>query len=146
MYWHVDLGYFNGAFTLNNIQYPNGWLAAMTEEERNSMGIYTVEVEDRPDDRFYNVTRIEDGPLIYYDKTEKDLELVKTNIIAAYKRQAFDELAPTDWYFTRLLERQIQVPQDVLDYRLAYINNMDQKIEAVQNCTTIADLINIVGG
>ena len=39
--------------------------------------------------------------------------------------QQYDELKPTDWYFVRKVELDVEVPNEVIEYRLAIRKKYD---------------------
>ena len=117
----------DSAFTTpDGTQYPANWLRLSTSEEKAAIGI--TEVPDEiPHDQRYFWGYDSDGNLIPkqlddeivtpeegYSYTQTGL---KTQHIRQTKETANTLLAPTDWYFTRKLERNIDVPEHILEYR-----------------------------
>jgi len=58
-------------------------------------------------------------------------ELVSTSgedhkyTIDELNKMQFDELQPTDWYFVRKVELDVEVPNEVIEYRLAIRKKYD---------------------
>ena len=159
-------------FTHAGIQYPSSWLQKSTEAERTAIGITWVDDPVRADDRFYwdgdinNPKALEDkeevdedGNPLYVkvlDNTDPenpvmvdtDERLVtkglKSNMIAQVKDTAGTLLAQTDWYVTRKVERNVDIPADVAAKRLAIVAESDRLETAIKACTTVMLLIEIM--
>jgi hypothetical protein len=99
------------AFTHNEQQYPANWLQLASLEEKEAIGI--TEVDDAPmvDDRFYWSA---DNP--------KDLDQLKSQWIAQIKDTTNKLLAATDWMVIRKMERNIDIPANIVAYRKAVID------------------------
>jgi hypothetical protein len=99
------------AFTHNDQQYPSNWLQLSSAEEKAEIGI--TEVDDAPmiDDRFYWSA---DNP--------KDLDQLKSQWIAQIKDTTNKLLAATDWMVIRKMERNIDIPANIVAYRKAVID------------------------
>ena len=98
-------------FTYNEQQYPANWLQLASLEEKEAIGI--TEVPDAPmvDDRFYWSA---DNP--------KDLDQLKSQWIAQIKDTTNKLLAETDWMVIRKIERNIDIPANIVAYRKAVID------------------------
>jgi hypothetical protein len=98
-------------FTHNDFKYPANWLQLSTAEEKEFIGI--TEVPDAPviDDRFYWSA---DNP--------KDLDQLKSQWIAQIKDTTNKLLAATDWMVIRKIERNIDIPANIVAYRKAVID------------------------
>jgi len=53
-------------------------------------------------------------------------------------------LASTDWYVTRKVERNVDIPTDVAAKRLAIVAESDRLETAIKACTTVMLLIEIM--
>lgn len=77
------------AFTLNDIQYPAGYLRSITPTEREAMGLVeVVEVGERKDDRYYFNSEELVGAELRITSIAKSLESVKElklSELAAYR-------------------------------------------------------------
>lgn len=145
------------AFTYNEVQYPENWIALSTLQERQALGIQEFEEQQRPDDRFYFVTDNGDGT---YSTVTKDLndgdeyvdlrgvtrrvQGLKSQWIAQIKDTAHKLMQPTDWTVWRKAERDIAIPADVVAYRAAVLAECDRLIAAIQAASDVPALIAVV--
>jgi len=160
------------AFTHAEVQYPSNWLQLSTEADRNALGITWEDDPVRADDRFYwdgdinNPKALEDkeevdedGNPLYVkvlDNTDPDNPVMvdsderlvtkglKSTMIAQVKHTAGTLLAQTDWYVTRKVERNVDIPADVAAKRLAIVAESDRLETAIKACTTVMLLIEIM--
>jgi len=160
------------AFTHAEVQYPSNWLQLSTEAERTALEITWEDDPVRADDRFYwdgdinNPKALEDkeevdedGNPLYVkvlDKTDPDNPVMvdsderlvtkglKSNMIAQVKHTAGTLLAQTDWYVTRKVERNVDIPTDVSSKRAAVIAESERLETAIKACTTVMLLIEII--
>ena len=160
------------AFTHAEVQYPSNWLQLSTEEDRNALGITWEDDPVRADDRFYwdgdinNPKALEDkeevdenGNPLYVkvlDNTDPDNPVMvdtderlvtkglKSNMIAQVKHTAGTLLAQTDWYVTRKVERNVDIPTDVSSKRVAIVAESERLETAIKACTTVMLLIEIM--
>jgi len=156
-------------FTHAGIQYPSSWLQKSTEAEKTAIGITWVDDPVRADDRYYwdgdinnpkaledKLETKEDGTPLYEQKWNPDTEQMedtdvqvvtkglKSNMIAQVKHTAGTLLAQTDWYVTRKIERNVDIPADVTAKRLAIVAESDRLETAIKACTTVMLLIEIM--
>jgi len=157
------------AFTHAEVQYPSNWLQLSTEAEKTAIGITWVDDLVRADDRFYwdgdinnpkaledKLETKEDGTPLYEQKWNPDTEQMedtdvqvvtkglKSNMIAQVKHTAGTLLAQTDWYVTRKVERNVDIPTDVAAKRAAVIAESERLETAIKACTTVMLLIEIM--
>jgi len=160
------------SFTVGDVMYPSNWLQKSTEAEKTAIGITWVDDPVRADDRFYwdgdinNPKALEDkeevdenGNPLYVkvlDKTDPDNPVMvdsderlvtkglKSTMIAQVKHTAGTMLASTDWYVTRKVERNVDIPADVTAKRLAIVAESDRLETAIKACTTVMLLIEIM--
>ena len=157
------------AFTHAEVQYPSNWLQLSTEAEKTAIGITWVDDLVRADDRFYwdgdinnpkaledKLETKEDGTPLYEQKWNPDTEQMedtdvqvvtkglKSTMIAQVKHTAGTLLAQTDWYVTRKIERNVDIPADVTAKRLAIVAESDRLETAIKACTTVMLLIEIM--
>lgn len=146
------------AFTYNEIQYPENWIALSTLQERQALGIQEFEEQQRPDDRFYFVTDNGDGT---YSTVTKDLndgdeyvdlrgvtrrvQGLKSQWTAQVKQTAGSLLAQTDWMVIRKAERDVAIPAGVVAYRAAVVAEANRLETAIQACADVPALIAVVG-
>jgi hypothetical protein len=141
------------AFTTpDGTQYPASFLRLASPEEREAIGI--TEVPDEiPHDQRYFWGYDSDGNLIpkqLEDETVTPEEGepytqtgLKTQHIRQTKETANTLLAPTDWYFTRKLERNIEVPENIASYRAEVLAVSDAREELISAVTTVEELKNL---
>lgn len=111
-------------FTANDIQYPANWLRLASAEEKASVGISEVPDPQPYDDRFYW------GP-----NNPKDLDTLKTTLVAQVKATAGSLISQSDWKVTRLVETSIPVDEDTLAYRAA-VREKSNELEASINAAS----------
>ena len=127
------------AFTIQDgTQYPSNWLRFSTPEQREAIGI--IEQEDPPiwDQRYY-LGYGEDGNLI-----PRDLDELKKLHISQTKQIANIDLSSTDWYVTRKVERNIDIPPDISSYRAAVIQVSEERETLISSVTTVEELKDLV--
>ncbi len=156
-------------FTHDGVQYPRNWLVKSTQAEKDAIGITWEADPVRADDRFYwsgdvnnpkaledKLETKEDGTPLYEQKWNPDTEQMedtdvqvvtkglKSNMIAQVKHTAGTLLAQTDWYVTRKVERNVDIPADVATKRAAVIAESERLETAITACTTVMLLIEIM--
>jgi hypothetical protein len=119
------------AFTAGDIQYPANWIRLASPEERAAIGITEVADPVRADDRFYW-----DGDI----NNPKDIDGLKTMLIAQVKATAGSMLAATDWKVVRASEGVKAVDADTLDERAAIRTASDANEAAITACTSVTQL------
>lgn len=139
------------AFTHAEIQYPANWLRLASPEERAAIGITEAADPEPYDQRFYwapgvpkqfddlQVTPEGDGAQPY---TQKGL---KSQWISQVKDTAGKLLAQSDWYVTRKVERNVDIPAAVAEKRAAIVAEADRLEAAIAGCADVEELISVVG-
>jgi hypothetical protein len=123
------------AFTTENgTQYPSNWIRLASPEERAAIGITEVADAVRADDRFYWNG---DASL------PKDIDQIKTMLIAQVKQTAGSLLAATDWRITRAAEGVKPVDVDTLAERSAIRAASDSNEAAIAACTSVEALASL---
>jgi hypothetical protein len=156
-------------FTHDGVQYPRNWLVKSTQAEKDALGITWEADPVRADDRFYwsgdinnpkaledKLETKEDGTPLYVQVWNPDTEQMedtteqvvtkglKSNMIAQVKDTAGKLLATTDWYVTRKMERNIDMPTDVAEKRSHVRTECDRLETAIAGVTTVEELINVM--
>ena len=145
-------------FTIGAVNYPSNWLRLSTAEEKTAVGIVEVADPKVYDSRFY-----------FSDGTEKDLddkntvdpttgELVKnldgsqnitygvkTILKNAEKAEAASRLANYDWYVVRKLEKSIEIPTKIQNYRDEVRTACDTREKEIDACSNAASLKTLYG-
>lgn len=117
---------FTGA---DGTQYPNNWLRLASPEERAAIGI-TEQADPEPyDDRYY-----------WGAGNPKDLEMVRSMLIAQVKQTAASMLAPTDWKIVRFAETGTAVDTATSEYRAAVRAASNANEQAIAECDTVEEL------
>ena len=157
------------SFTHNEILYPRNWLQLSTEEERSALGITWENDVTLADDRYYwggdvnNPKALEDkletkndGTPLYVqvwnpvtEQMEDTTEQVVTHglkhqMTAQVKSTAGSLLATTDWYVTRKVERNVDIPTDVASKRVSIVAESDRLETAIAGVTTVEQLIEVM--
>ena len=160
------------SFTVGDVMYPSNWLQKSTEAERTAIGITWVDDPVLADDRFYwsgdinNPKALEDkeevdenGNPLYVkvlDNTDPDNPVMvdsderlvtkglKSNMIAQVKHTAGTLLSQTDWYVTRKVERNVDIPTDVASKRVAIVAESERLETAIAAVTSVEQLIEVM--
>ena len=157
------------SFTVGDVMYPSNWLQKSTEAEKTAIGITWVDDPVRADDRYYwdgdinNSKALEDkletkkdGTPLYEQKWNPDTEQMedtdvqvvtkglKSTMIAQVKHTAGTMLAQTDWYVTRKVERNVDIPTDVASKRVAIVAESERLETAIAGVTTVEQLIEVM--
>ena len=146
------------AFTYNEIQYPENWIALSTLQERQALGIQEFEEQQRPDDRFYFVTDNENGTYstIAKDMNDGDEYIdfrgvtrrvlgLKSQWSAQIKDTTNKLLSATDWMVIRKAERDVAIPTETVTYRAAVLTECNRLLTAVDGVADVEALIAVVG-
>ena len=141
---------FDAAFTTpDGIQYPANFLRLASPEEREAIGI--TEQPDSPvyDQRYYwgydsegNLIpkQLEDEIITPEEGESYTQTGLKTQHIRQTKETANTLLAPTDWYVVRKLERDIEIPENIVSYRAEVLAVSDAREELISAVTTVEEL------
>lgn len=151
-------------------QYPANWLRLSTAEDKARLGITEVADAVRADDRFYwdgnianpkaledkeevdengnplyvKVLGVVDGEPAMVDSTKRLVTKgLKSNFIAQVKTTAGSILAQTDWMVTRKVERNVDIPADVVAYRAAVVSKADELETAIAAVTNVEQLASL---
>jgi hypothetical protein len=115
--------------------YPPNWLNQSTEEQKEAIGITWVPDPIRADDRFYWDGNI-DSP--------KNLDNLKEIFISQIKDTAGKLLAQTDWMVVRKVERNIDIPGNIVAKRAAIITEADRLESNINATETVENLIDVL--
>jgi hypothetical protein len=117
------------AFEFNGIQYPADWLQKTSLEEKQAIGIVEEPDPEYFDDRYYwNVN------------VPKDIDVLKTNLIANIKSSAATLLQATDWKIIRSSETNIRVDLPTLNRRAEIRTKSNEFEDSINACTTVEEL------
>jgi hypothetical protein len=138
------------AFTTpDGTQYPQNWLRLATPEQRAAIGITEVPDEIPYDQRYFwgydtdgNLIpkQLEDETITPEEGESYTQTGLKTQHIRQTKETANTLLAPTDWYVIRQLERNIEVPEDIAEFRAEVLAVSDTREELISAVTTVEEL------
>jgi len=135
--------------TADGTQYPANWLRLSSLKEKEAIGITEVPDEIPYDQRYYwgydadgNLIpkQLEDEVVTPEEGEPYTQTGLKTLHIQQTKETANKLLAPTDWYIIRQLERNIDVPTDVAEYRAGVIAVSEQRETLISSVTTVQEL------
>lgn len=115
--------------TEDGTQYPANWLRFASAEEKQAIGVTEAPEPEGYDDRFY-----------WGVGNPKDLEQLKTQMIAQVKTTAGTLLAPTDWMVLRQLSKGVGMSHIYEDYRTAVVDYSNTLETAINACTTVEEL------
>ena len=158
-------------FTHNEIQYPKNWLQLSTQEEKDAIGVTWEADPVRADDRYYwngeldnpkaleDVEEIdEDGNPLYVQVWNPETEAMentderlvtkglKSTKIAEVNHTAGTILANTDWYVTRKIEREVDIPENVVTHRAAIVAESNRLENAIAAVESVEALIEVMAG
>lgn len=133
-------------FSLDGKEYNEKWYERMSAEDKAALGIQEVVYGSRNDERYYWITEqpiamVNGNPTITYQAISKNLDELKKQQIAQAKQTANSLLCQTDWMVIRKAERGVEIPADVVQFRLNIINNCANAESAIQAATNVEELI-----
>jgi len=160
------------SFTHGEITYPSNWIVKSSDAEKQAIGMIWEDDPVRVSDVYYwdgdinNPKALEDkeevdenGNPLYVkvlDNTDpensvmvdSDERLVtkglKSTMIAQVKHTAGTLLAQTDWYVTRKVERNVDIPADVSSKRVAIVAESERLETAIAAVTSVEQLIEVM--
>ena len=148
----------NKGVTIEDIQYPKTIFSIWTEDERNEIGIFSVEIDNtnKKDEEYYYNTNItysfdKDKVIGSYglatpknldDEYDDDDKLVayglKSKKKQIIKQQASGLLAPTDWYVVKATEvEDYSVPSNITTFRADVRAKSNEMETAIDNATDV---------
>jgi len=130
----------------DGIMYPPNWLNQSTEEQKEAIGITWVADPIRADDRFYWDGDI-NNPKALEDKAEENGSItrgLKYTYVTQIKDTAGKLLLQTDWMVVRKVERNIDIPDDVVAKRAAIIAEANRLENDIKAAETVEDLIEVL--
>jgi hypothetical protein len=65
---------------------------------------------------------------------------LKSNFIAQVKQTAGSILAQTDWMVTRKVERDVEIPAEVVAYRASVVSKADELEASISAVTSVEEL------
>ena len=157
------------SFVHNEITYPRNWIRLSTPEEKASIGMVWEDDPVRASDVYYwdgdvnnpkaledKLETKEDGTPLYVQVWNPDTEQMedtdeqlvthglKHTMTAQVKDTAGKLLSTTDWYVTRKVERNVDIPTDVASKRVAIVAESDRLETAIAGATTVEALIEVM--
>jgi hypothetical protein len=137
----------------NGTEYSPDHLISLTSDQKQDLGIYDVAYANREDDRFYTITQNEPT----FDQAEKIVKVTYTSVakdlqdsemkkdwIANVNNMANNMLAQSDWMLVRKIERNVDVPANMVTYRAAIITEANRLTTGITAATEITQLISLV--
>jgi len=137
------------ALTVNGIQHPSNIFRAWSSQELADIGIYPARVET-PDSRYWNTGAesytLTDGEyVISYASTEKDVAVLKKELIEKIRANVGSVLAPSDWRVIREADGGTAVSDDWKTYRnevRAHGNSLESGVEAFASVEAVRNFQN----
>jgi len=143
-------------YDANGVQYGSGWLNQATEAQKAAIGITWVTDPAPFDTRFYWDTdlpkaledklevKADNSPLLDAKGNQVITKGLKSNFIAQTKQTAGSLLAQTDWYVVRKVERNVNIPANVVTKRAAIVTEADRLETAITNAANVEALIEVL--
>lgn len=137
------------ALTVDGIQHPANIFTAWSKQELAEIGIYPARVES-VDSRYYDTGsetyELVDGEyVISYATTEKDVELLKEDLIRKVQANTGALLAPSDWRVIRSIDSETAMSSEWTTYRnevRVYGNSLESGIEAFASVDAVRNFQN----
>ena len=137
------------ALTVDGIQHPSNIFRAWTKPELLAIGIAPARV-DAPDSRYYNTGAesytFTDGEwVISYATTEKDVAVLKKELIEKIRANVGSVLAPSDWRVIREADGGTAMSDEWKTYRnevRAHGNSLESGVEAFASVAAVKNFQN----
>jgi len=137
------------ALTVDGIQHPANIFTAWSKQELAGIGFYPARVES-VDSRYYDTGsetyELVDGEyVISYATTEKDVELLKEDLIKKVQANTGTLLAPSDWRVIKSIDSETAMSSEWTTYRnevRAYGNSLESGIEAFASVDAVRNFQN----
>jgi hypothetical protein len=121
-----------------------GW----SDQNMKDNGLFDVIIDDNYDSRIHDLGEIywDTGATVFRkDKSNKSFENsvseLKEQAISNFKHRIGGELAKTDWYIIREMDNGADVPEDIVDARVALRELSDTVESEINALTTKAKVI-----
>jgi len=109
--------------TINNIQHPRTIFTLWSEEELNTIGIYSItknitsfdsktEKQSSSSRVFENNTVVESNVVV-----DRDLDEIKQSLNTDVSNTLSSYLSQSDWYYIRKLDKEIAIPSAIQTWR-----------------------------
>ena len=123
-------------FTYGEMNYT---AAGATADTFKSLGFIEVQVQPRPDDRYYinNSYPKDDGS---WDSQPRDLAELKKGLVTEQNTQQGSILSSTDWLITRKQETGKDIPAEIAAYRTEVRRVGDLRVAAVEAVSSLDEL------
>jgi hypothetical protein len=137
------------ALTVDGIQHPANIFTAWSKQELAEIGIYPARVES-VDSRYYDTGSetyelVNGEYVISYETTEKDVELLKEDLIKKVQANTGALLAPSDWRVIRSIDSETALSSEWTTYRnevRAHGNSLESGIEAFASVDAVRNFQN----
>ena len=132
-----------GPFNANNgIQYPANIFSLWSVDELINIGIYPIEhtsngLDPKLEYETGKINYVVKNKSVTKTKIKKDLDIddVKTGEISHIRTTQHTILSSTDWYYIRKIDKGIDIPTDVQNYRDAVRDAGDKIISDITAST-----------
>lgn len=137
--------------TINNIQHPRTIFTLWSEEELNTIGIYSItknitsfnnktEKQSSSSRVFENNTVVESNVVV-----DRELDEIKQSLNTDVSNTLSSYLSQSDWYYIRKLDKEIAIPSAIQTWRnelRANAASMETSISNAADVAAIKTLIN----
>ena len=136
--------------TINNIQHPRTIFTLWSEEELNTIGIYSItkniksfnsKVEKQLSSSrvFENNTVVESNVVV-----DRDLDEVKQSLNTDVSNTLSSYLSQSDWYYIRKLDKEIAIPSAIQTWRNELRDNATSMETAITNAADVAAIKTLI--
>jgi len=138
---------------LDNVRYPSNMFTLYTKEEKKRINIYDINLKDRADVSFYNISTSS----YVYDKdqetvneeftvTEKHLSVLKPYHKTKCKQTAYGKIEPFNWLVQRYVyDNEQAIPDIVVKYVADVRTHCNTICTNIDNCNNLDDFKTIHG-
>ena len=136
--------------TINNIQHPRTIFTLWSEEELNTIGIYSitkniksfnskVEKQLSSSKVFENNTVVESNVVV-----DRDLDEVKQSLNTDVSNTLSSYLSQSDWYYIRKLDKEIAIPSAIQTWRNELRANAASMETSISNAADVAAIKTLI--
>jgi hypothetical protein len=125
----------------------NGTVLNFKNANHSDYGLYDViepsyvpKAQSLGDIYFDEENQVFTYPVIDENFSIEDIDELKNSKISEIKLKARDLLQPTDWYVIRKAERNIDIPEQILSYRLSVLNKLEEFELQIKNLNSYLEV------
>lgn len=136
--------------TINNIQHPRTIFTLWSEEELNTIGIYSItknitsfdsktEKQSSSSRVFENNTVVESNVVV-----DRDLDEIKQSLNTDVSNTLSSYLSQSDWYYIRKLDKEIAIPSAIQTWRNELRANAASMETSISNAEDVAAIKTLI--